>query len=172
MAGELPDFSVSINELQAVLLGTDSIDGFLRELAVLAARTMGEGLSFGITLQPNGKPLTVASSDANAAQLDELQYKLDSGPGLTALRSGEQIRIDDLATDQRWQGYAVRALAHGVRSSLSTPLIAPDRPVRRLQPVLRHPGFFGADQTRLAERFTAKRPSRSASRPGWPPMRC
>jgi hypothetical protein len=37
--------------LQAVLLGTESIDGFLRELAVLAAREVGEGLSCGITLQ-------------------------------------------------------------------------------------------------------------------------
>jgi hypothetical protein len=38
-------------ELQAVLLGTGSIDGFLQELAGLAARALGEGLSCGITLQ-------------------------------------------------------------------------------------------------------------------------
>lgn len=31
MAGESPDFSVGISELQAVLVGTESIDGFLRE---------------------------------------------------------------------------------------------------------------------------------------------
>ena len=45
-----------------MLLGTDSIDGFLQELAGLAARALGEGLSCGITLEPNGRPLTVASS--------------------------------------------------------------------------------------------------------------
>src|ERR1700761_8101133 len=72
---------------------------FPRELAVLAARTLGEGLSCGITLQPNGRPLTGASSDANAAQVDELQYGPDHGPCLTALRQGEEVRIDDLATD-------------------------------------------------------------------------
>jgi hypothetical protein len=80
MTEESPDLGVSINELQAVLLGTESIDGFLRELAVLAARTLGEGLSCGITLQPNGRPLTVASSDANAAQVDEL-HSTASTPG-------------------------------------------------------------------------------------------
>ena len=34
-----------------MLLGTGSIDGFLQELAGLAARALGEGLSCGITLQ-------------------------------------------------------------------------------------------------------------------------
>jgi GAF domain-containing protein len=153
MAGQSPDFSVSINELQAVLLGTESIDGFLRELAVLAARALGEGLSCGITLQPNGRPLTVASSDANASQVDELQYGLDHGPCLAALRTGEVVRIDDLATDSRWQDYGVRALAHGVRSSLSTPLFTPDRVVGAFNLYSDRAGFFGAAETRLAEQF-------------------
>jgi GAF domain-containing protein len=153
MAGQYPDFSAGINELQAVLLGTESIDGFLRELAVLAARTLGEGLSCGITLQPDGRPLTVASSDANAAQVDELQYDLGHGPCLSSLRTGEPVRIDDLATDPRWRDYAVRALAHGVRSSLSMPLFAADRPVGALNLYSAKTGFFAEAETRLAERF-------------------
>jgi hypothetical protein len=124
MAGESPDFSVSSNDLQAVLLlGTETVDGFLRELAALAARTLGDGLSCGMTLQPNGRPLTVASSDANAAQFDELQYTLDHGPCLTALRNGEE--------------------------GSSGP---------------RRPGWLSGSP--------GKRPSGSASRPGWPPRRC
>ena len=47
MAREFPGFGVSINELQAVLLGTSSIEGFLRELAVLAARTLGQRTARG-----------------------------------------------------------------------------------------------------------------------------
>jgi GAF domain-containing protein len=69
------------------------------------------------------------------------------------LRSGKQVRIDDLATDQHWRDYAVRALAHGVRSSLSTPLITPDRPVGAFNLYSDTPGFFGGAETRLAERF-------------------
>src|SRR4051812_32311240 len=153
MADEASDFRVSITELQAVLLGTQSIDGFLQEVASLAARELGEGLSCGITLQPNGRPLTVASSDANAAQIDELQYGLDHGPCLSSLRTGKPVRIDDLASDQRWGDYAVRALAHGVRSSLSMPLTAQDRPVGALNLYSERPHFFGEAQTRLAGRF-------------------
>lgn len=51
------DDGVRWAELQALLLGTQSIDGFLQELATLAARTLGDDLSCGITLQPNGSPM-------------------------------------------------------------------------------------------------------------------
>jgi GAF domain-containing protein len=153
MAGESSDFGASIAELQAVLLGTDSIDSFLQELAGLAARALGEGLSCGITLQPNGRPLTVASSDLLASQVDELQYGLDQGPCLSSARTGKPVRIDDLASDQRWREYAVQALAHGVQSSLSTPLITHDHSVGALNLYSTQPGFFGEAETRLAEQF-------------------
>jgi GAF domain-containing protein len=153
MAEESSDISASIAELQALLLGTESIDGFLRELAVLAADTLGQGLSCGITLQPNGRPLTVASSDSLASQVDELQYGLDQGPCLSALRTGQIVRIDDLAADLRWHGYAARALAHGVRSSLSFPLGSPGSLAGALNLYSREAGFFGEIQARQAEGF-------------------
>jgi GAF domain-containing protein len=147
------DARASIAELQALLLGTESIDGFLREVAVLAARTMGEGLSCGITVQPNGRPLTVASSDLLASQVDEVQYGLDEGPCLASLRTGQVVRIDDLAADQRWPRYAGRALGYGVASSLSYPLQVQGKPVGALNVYSRDRGFFGELQTRQAERF-------------------
>lgn len=73
-AGKPGDVAASIVEMQALLLGTETIQEFLAELAGLAILTVGEGLSCGITLQPNGRPLTVASTDALAAQVDEVQY--------------------------------------------------------------------------------------------------
>ena len=153
MGGESADFASSITELQAVLLGTESIDGFLRELAVLAVREPGEGLSCGITLQPSGRPLTVVSSGANASHLDELQYGPEPGPCLTAMRTGKQVRIDDLGSDQRWHEYTVRATARGVRSSLSTPLITQDCPVGALNLYSARPRCSGTAQTQLAGQF-------------------
>ena len=48
------DVAASIAELQNLLLGTQSVEDFLQELAILAARRVTGGLSCGITLQPNG----------------------------------------------------------------------------------------------------------------------
>lgn len=66
-AGTPGDAGASIAEMQA-LLGTETIHEFLAELAGLAIRAVGDGLSCGITLQPNGRPVTVASTDALAAR--------------------------------------------------------------------------------------------------------
>jgi GAF domain-containing protein len=155
VAEDAADAAVSINELQALLLGTDSIEGFLQELAVLAVHTLGGDLACGITLQPDGRPVTVASSGPLAAQLDEVQYKLDHGPCLSSTRSGEENRIDDLAADQRWHRYALSALAHGVRSSLSLPLAVQGTPVGALNLYSRSPRFFADAQTQQARRFAS-----------------
>ena len=123
------DFAEEIAELKGVLLGTESVDDFLLDLAVRAARELGGDLSCGIILQPRDRPPTVASSDVTAAQVDEVQYSLYRGPCLHSIRTGEHVRIDDLVFDQRWWEYAVRALARGVRSLLSIPVSAQGDPV-------------------------------------------
>jgi GAF domain-containing protein len=153
MAEDTADIAASITELQALLLDTDSIDGFLQELAVLAARTLGENTECGITLQPNGRPYTVASSGPLAVQMDEVQYGLDHGPCLAAIRTGDENRIDDLAADRRWHRYALRALAHGVRSSLSLPLTAQRTVVGALNLYSPSPGFFAEARTQQAQRL-------------------
>lgn len=99
------DMAASIAEMQS-LPGTETIQEFLAELAGLAIAAAGEGLSCGITLQPGGRLLTVASTDELAAQVDEVQYGLDQRPCLHALRTGTQVSIPDLASDQRWAAYA------------------------------------------------------------------
>jgi GAF domain-containing protein len=156
MAEDAADIAASITELQALLLGTDSIDGFLQELAVLAARTLGQQVQCGITLQPNGRPYTVASSGPLALQMDEIQYGLDHGPCLASLRTGQENRIDDLAADRRWHRYALRALAHGVRSSLSLPLTAQGALVGALNLYSPRPAFFTETQTQQARRIAGE----------------
>jgi GAF domain-containing protein len=152
-AGLPGDAGASIAEMQALLLGTETIQEFLAELAGLAVRAVGEGLSCGITLEPNGHPMTVASTDALAAQVDEVQYGLDQGPCLHALRTGTQVSIDDLATDRRWVAYAATALRHGIRSSLSLPLSSGTDTVGAFNLYSQVAGSFGKAATRRAELF-------------------
>ncbi|MCW2948563.1 MAG: transcription antitermination regulator [Actinoallomurus sp.] len=153
MPGESAELAAGVAELQDLLLGTESVDGFLRELAELAARRVRPGLSCGITLQPDGRPLTVASSDGFAGQVDELQYGLDQGPCLHSARTGEEVRIDDLAVDDRWSAYAAHALAYGVRSSLSVPLTVTDRTIGAFNLYSKTTGAFSQAETRDAQRF-------------------
>ena len=68
----------------------------------------------------------------------------------------EHVRIDDLVFDQRWWEYAVRALARGVRSSLSIPVSAQGDPVGSINLYSDRPRFFDDAQTRRAEQFAAE----------------
>jgi ANTAR domain/GAF domain len=104
-------------------------------------------------LQSNGRPLTVASTDALAAQVDEVHYGLDQGPCLHALRTGTVVSIQDLPSDQRWAAYAATALQHGIRSLLSLPLSCGSNSIGAFNLYSRVAGSFGQAATRRAERF-------------------
>jgi GAF domain-containing protein len=157
-------------ELQDALIGTESIEEFLHEMAVLAAR-LGSGgsdengenresgvLSCGMTMRSNGRPVTVACSDPLAAQVDEVQYALDDGPCLHAMRDGHVVRIEDTANKARWPEFEAQAASHGIRSCLSLPLKSgpPNsggRPVGALNLYARTASAFGAAEARRAENF-------------------
>ena len=156
MAAQCAGSAENIAQMEAVLRDTENVDVFLRDLAVLAARSVGEDLSCGIMLQPGAAPQAVASSDVLASQVDELQYYLKEGPCLHAMRSGERVCVDDLVFDQRWWEYAVRALARGVRSLVSVPLRAQGSSVGAMNLYSDRPGFFGEAPTRRAEQFAAE----------------
>jgi GAF domain-containing protein len=65
---------------------------------------------------------TVATTGQVPEQLDALQHRLDAGPCLAAARDQIVIRVDDIATDQRWETFRAAALRCGVGSMLCLPL--------------------------------------------------
>ena len=156
MSDQTPDPATSaaaVAELQQLLLATDNIDEFLQQLAHLATTMLPDELSCGITMRRDHRPITVASSDLRASQVDEIQYQYDNGPCLASLDTGETVLIDDLTTDQRWNGYQVPALAHGIRSSISLPLGAEQKVIGALNLYATRPGAFGRREQAIATRF-------------------
>ena len=142
-----------LRELHGALLSTQSVEQFLHEMAVLAARLVRRGLSCGMTMQPSGKPVTVACSDPVAARVDEVQYELDDGPCLHAMRDGHVVQIKDTAEKARWPEFEAQAASHGVRSCLALPLTADGKPVGALNLYSREASAFGVAEARRAENF-------------------
>jgi GAF domain-containing protein len=147
--GAPPDLA----ELQDALLGSDSIEQFLHELAVLAAGLVTSGVSCGMTIGPKGRPVTVACSDPEAARVDEVQYELNDGPCLHAMRDGHLVRIDDTEGQQRWPTFEKLAAAQGIRSCLALPLVAEGRSVGALNLYARAAAAFGTAEVLRAQTF-------------------
>ena len=122
----------ALDSLHALLLTAPEVETFLGEVAVLASRLVQPAASVGITVAYGGELLTVASSDDRASLIDQEQYTVGDGPCLEALRTGKVVEVTDQLTDNRWDGYAPRARAQGVLSTLSLPLWVDDRPVGAL----------------------------------------
>jgi GAF domain-containing protein len=114
--------TTGVAELQELLLATDTLQEFLHEVAYRAAGEVSPGLSCGLTVRSDGRPLTIASSDAYANMLDELQYQLDQGPCLNTLHTGEVVLDDGTDAGVRWPLYRTQGEAAGLGVSLSVPV--------------------------------------------------
>ncbi len=143
-------------ELHQLLLATDGVTDFLDHLARLTVTSLGGDIWCGVTLRRDHRPVTVASSDARADQIDEVQYQHDEGPCLTSIANGEVVFVEDLVDDDRWGEYRTRALAHGVRSSLSLPLKTGNGAVGALNIYAGTPSAFSDADRRHAEQFAAE----------------
>ena len=111
--------------LLGLVLDSPEIASFLTELAIMTASCLSSQDDFvecGVTVLRDKRPAVVASSDARAASLDEIQNGFGDGPCLTALRENNTILIPDLMAEERWHHYAEAALDYGVRSILAVPL--------------------------------------------------
>jgi GAF domain-containing protein len=145
------DAADNLTELQQALLGTQTLEQFLQELATVAVRPVNGGMSCGMTMRSNGRPATVACSDPLASEIDELQYRLDDGPCLHAMRSGDRVSIDDTGGREQWPRFEAAARARGIRSCLALPLVADGKPVGALNLYARDVAAFGPGQVRRAE---------------------
>lgn len=85
---------------------------------------------------------TVASTDHLAEEADALQHALGEGPAVEVVDQGGWLRVGDVDSDARWQGWAPRAAALGVRSLLAVALVEGEETLGALTVYGTEPGGF------------------------------
>jgi transcriptional regulator with GAF, ATPase, and Fis domain len=76
----------------------------------------------GVIISANGAATSTAVTAAPVRSSDHLQFALDEGPGLAAIRQSSSVVVDDAEGDQRWPRWGSRAAKLGIHSVLSTPM--------------------------------------------------
>jgi GAF domain-containing protein len=151
------DLAELLGAVQNLLLNAPRVEEFLTDLAKLAADLVEPPASCGVTTSYDGQPRTVVSSDPRAAQVDEGQYAGGWGPCVHALATGEVVEIADQESDPRWPEYRVHAVALGVRSSLSLPLVVNAQVIGAMNLYdFDEPEAFDIQNRRRAETFAAQ----------------
>ena len=109
-------------DLARVVLVDRDLNDLLSEITSIARRAVPGPEAASITLLRGEKAFTAAYDGQMALDADELQYERGYGPCIDAGLAGQMLRIDDMATEERWPDYTRHAAAHGIGSSLSVPL--------------------------------------------------
>jgi transcriptional regulator with GAF, ATPase, and Fis domain len=93
----------------------------LQRVVDLTAEHQGEDMSASISLvHKDNRIETPVFSDERAEQADQLQYALNDGPCLDAIRRQDTFLIRDMTTETRYEHWCRRVAADiGIRSSLS-----------------------------------------------------
>ncbi|MEV8026743.1 GAF and ANTAR domain-containing protein [Cellulosimicrobium funkei] len=110
----------------------------------------------GISLVTRRRIESAAISDPVVARGDALQYELDEGPCLDAIREHALVESGDVATDPRWPRWAPRAAGElGVGSMLCVQLYTSENAHGALNMYSGSRDAFGPDSHHLASTFAA-----------------
>jgi GAF domain-containing protein len=148
------DLSAVFRSLSGVLRYDETLQSALRLVTALAAETVPGSSGAGVTLTDDGgRPVTTAASDTVVERADALQYEVDEGPCLDAMRQLRLVRVDDLAREPRWPAWTPRVRALGISSVLSVPLHIRGDVSGALKVYASQPGRFGEREERLLGLF-------------------
>ena len=149
--------SPTLEQLQDLLLESPGFDDFLLELAVFSASQFAapEPIMCAISVERDGRTITVASSSESARRMDEKQYGFDDGPCLTALREDRTVLVEDLKTSERWHRYWEAVTDDAVASILAVPIDAGPDAAAALNCYARSTAAFDAATITEAETYAS-----------------
>lgn len=115
-----------VSGLSHFVVPSEDLAATLQRIADLSLQEVEDCDMAGITLLRDGSPVTAVFTDDEAPEIDTAQYESGSGPCLDAFRTGEILRITDTTTENRWPEFSAKSAEHGIRSTLSLPLVVGD----------------------------------------------
>ncbi len=116
--------SKALEAMSMFFVGDATLEETLQRVSDLACEAVPTADMVGLTMLVDGRASTAVFTDQAAAEIDTAQYDTGVGPCLDAFRHQKVYRIDDMDKDVRWVPFSDAASAHGVRSSMSVPLLS------------------------------------------------
>ena len=142
----------ALRALSNYLVAKTSIGDTLLNVSQITVEALPGAEMAGISLlTEDGRPTTGVFTDEDAPDIDTAQYESGRGPCLDSWREGKVIRLDDVQMAvEAYPEFAKAAQAHGIRSTLSLPLLAGDERLGALNLYARVVDGFTSDDEALA----------------------
>lgn len=143
-------------EISRVLLGEPDFQRTLDRMCDLLTDTVDGCEHAVVTLVGNGHFESPAASDPIGPAVDAIQFEVNDGPCVEAIRAHHTVATDDLSTETRWPAFSRRAVdTTGVRSMLAFRLFVADDTLGSLNLYSERPGAFTAESLAVGTIFAA-----------------
>lgn len=109
-----------------------------------------------ISLRQSGGLATVGATDPLALKADSLQYELDEGPCVEAVRQSAAVPSPDAASDLRWPSYAARVAELGMRAQAGLPIRSGAKALGALNLYSTRPGALDPIELERASGYAAQ----------------
>lgn len=113
-----PMLVASFSELARELFASEDLTGALPQVLKFAVGAIAGCDSASITLWRHERVIDTITSNAVAAELDDIQFGTGLGPALDALRSNGAVYVPHLADSRQWPVFSDTAAQLGVASAL------------------------------------------------------
>ena len=114
-----------------------------------------ECVGLSISLRDADLTFTWVRANDMTGVIDAMQY-LEDGPCQESIEIGDDILIDDILDEDRWQLFALVSAARGVRSSLSLPLRSDGTIIGSVNFYAATASAFMGEESRLARTFGSR----------------
>lgn len=115
--------SDTLAEISSLLLSEDSTQAMLARIVRAAVRTIPNCDLGGMSLKKDGEIVTRAATEPAVQEVDDRQYE-SGGPCVESMKVGIPVQIHDMSHESRWTEFSSAALANGIHSVLSLPLVS------------------------------------------------
>jgi GAF domain-containing protein len=159
LSGDIPladELACVAARMSGLLLSEETVESALGVLSALAREAVPGSSGAGVSIVEGRRRRSSGSTDSRVEEADGLQYEFDEGPCLTAAEARELVRIDDLTEDLRWPRWTAAVLGLGLRSAMSTPLIAGDSSLGAIKVYAEEPAAFDAHSEHVLTLFSAQ----------------
>jgi GAF domain-containing protein len=113
----------ALAEAARAINAPSTLDQTLDAIVVSAKASVPGFDHVGISLvNRDGTIETLAGTGQLVWELDALQYSLDEGPCVRAMRDEPLVVVEDIRHDQRWPNYVPRAVAAGLKAQMALQL--------------------------------------------------
>lgn len=147
----------ALSALTRFQVASTTVGDALHRIAEITLEAVPSADVAGMTmLGEDGRPTTAIYTDARSPAIDEAQYRDGVGPCLSAWRDKAIVRVDDIKEVLSvYPAFAEACQEHGVRSTLSVPLVNGDASIGALNLYAHVRAGFDDDDERLVEDLAA-----------------